>query len=167
MSIDIIMPPLSQTMDTLVLLEWAKKLGDPVQKGETLFTVETDKASLEVESPGTGILFEVHVPPNSEVKIGSVIGKILEPGEKAPVKSEVPSETPLGSQKTTETIAVKDKGEYMEPKLSGTRLFVSPRARCLAEKVHLDLSLINPTGPRHMVVERDVLSFQQVTPKAA
>ena len=48
MPIDIIVPPLSQTMDSLVLIAWVKEVGDPVVKGETLYQVETDKATLEV-----------------------------------------------------------------------------------------------------------------------
>src|SRR5713101_4707040 len=51
MAIDIVVPPLSQTSDTLVLTAWLKKVGDRVSKGEALFEVETDKATLEVESP--------------------------------------------------------------------------------------------------------------------
>ncbi len=165
MSIKIIMPPLSQTMETLVLLEWAKKVGDPVKKGETLFTVETDKASLEVESPGTGILHEVMAKPNSEVEVGSVIGTILESGENPPTKSEVASEKPLDAQKIIEAMVTEGQ-DNTDSKITRTRLFTSPRARRLASLVHIDLAQISPTGPRHMVVERDVLNFQKLTPEA-
>jgi pyruvate dehydrogenase E2 component (dihydrolipoamide acetyltransferase) len=81
MAIDIIVPPLSQTMDSLVLVAWVKKVGDPVVKGETLYQVETDKATLEVESPATGILKEILAEPGAEVLVRSKIGAIAAPGE--------------------------------------------------------------------------------------
>ena len=77
MPVDIVVPPLSQTMDTLILVEWLKQLGDVVKKGEMLFSVETDKATLEVESPASGTLFAVYAKPQSEIKLRSVIGKII------------------------------------------------------------------------------------------
>src|SRR5216684_1565667 len=81
MTIDIVVPPLSQTSDTLVLTAWLKKVGDPVAKGEALFEVETDKATLEVESPATGTLCEVLAEPGMEVAVKARIGSIalLEP----------------------------------------------------------------------------------------
>ena len=80
MPIDIVVPPLSQTLDTLVIVEWLKQVGDPVVKGEALLTVETDKATLEVESPASGILSSVSAGSGEEVKIKSVIGSIAEAG---------------------------------------------------------------------------------------
>ena len=81
MTVNILVPPLSQTLDTLVIVEWKKQVGDPVVKGEALLTVETDKATLEVESPATGVLNGVYAGPGEEVKIKSIIGSIAEPGE--------------------------------------------------------------------------------------
>src|SRR5205823_2964382 len=79
MTIDIVVPPLSQTSDTLVLTAWLKKVGDPVTKGEALFEVETDKATLEVESPATGTLCEVLAAPGAEVAVKARIGSIAVP----------------------------------------------------------------------------------------
>jgi pyruvate/2-oxoglutarate dehydrogenase complex dihydrolipoamide acyltransferase (E2) component len=59
MPVEILVPPLSQTMDTLVLREWVKKVGDPVVKGEILYRVETDKATLEIEAPATGTILHI------------------------------------------------------------------------------------------------------------
>ena len=56
MPFEVLMPPLSQTLDTLVLVEWLKRAGESVSKGEPLFLVESDKATLEVEAPATGVL---------------------------------------------------------------------------------------------------------------
>ena len=94
MPVDILVPPLSQTSDSLLLLEWLIKPGEKVVKGEALFTVETDKASLEVESPESGILYEVYAKPQTEIAVRSVIGKILKDGELLPLKTEADKDEP-------------------------------------------------------------------------
>ncbi|HEY59544.1 MAG TPA: 2-oxo acid dehydrogenase subunit E2 [Anaerolineae bacterium] len=164
MTIDIIVPPLSQTMDSLILLEWQKKVGEPVTKGETLFTVETDKATLEVESPATGIIYEVYAAPNTEVQVRSVIGKILEPGEETPQKGMKTGGIPeiLKAEKmpisTSEETLRADKNKILNKNIP-IRIFSSPRARRMAFKHSIDLSKIKPSGPRNMVIENDVRAF--------
>ena len=69
MPVDVIMPPLSQTMDSVVLAKWLKSVGDPVTKGEPLFSIETDKAVLDVEAPADGTLAQIVAPQGSEVLI--------------------------------------------------------------------------------------------------
>ena len=81
MTVDVHAPPLSQTADTLVIVEWLKQVGDPVTRGEILFKVETDKAVLEVESPASGTLSAILASAGEEVKVRSVIGSIAEAGE--------------------------------------------------------------------------------------
>jgi len=154
MAIDILMPPLSQTMDSLVLVEWSKKIGEPVVRGETLFVVETDKAMLEVESPGAGTLRETLAAPGAEVKIGAKIGVIAEPGDEA-----------VGATSAAQ-ISRRD-GQPLPPERQH-RVFASPRARRLAEAEGIALSSLNASGPQGMIVERDVraaLERQRAQPK--
>ena len=160
MPVDILVPPLSQTSDSLLLLEWLKQPGDKVTKGEALFTVETDKASLEVESPESGTLFEVYAKPQTEITVRSVIGKILKEGELLPQKSGAENK----EAQSLEEQVVEIKSTLVEQKApvgnnSTKRLFASPRARKLANENNLDLSQAVPTGLRGMVVERDALSL--------
>ena len=94
MSVEIVMPRLGWTMDEGTLVEWLKKEGETVAVGEILFVVESDKAVNEVESFDGGIL---HIPdgapgPGATVAVGTMLGYLLEPGEKAPVAA--PSSTP-------------------------------------------------------------------------
>ena len=146
MSIEIIVPPLSQTMDSLILVEWLKNIGDPIEKGENLFRVETDKATLEVESPASGYLEEILAQPGSEIKIRSIIGKIsTEPVSNVQTAIDQPQWT-------------GPNGEPLPPERLN-RIFASPRARGLAEKEGVDLSKITPSGPQAMIVERDVRAF--------
>lgn len=160
MTIDILVPPLSQTMDSLLLVKWNKNVGDPVTKGEVLFMVETDKATLEVESPGTGILHEILAEPNSEVKVKSKIGTIMTADEvrlaanpgPTPESGSMTFNTPAQPASSTARATVGEPGSDDRQ----NRIFASPRARKLAGQENLALASIQATGPRKMVVERDV-----------
>ena len=169
MAVEIVVPPLSQTMDSLVILEWFKKIGDPVAKGETLFTVETDKATLEVESPASGILKSILAQAGEEVKVRSIIGSIAEPGE---VLDEIADpeivSSPQSSHPATrpldvplpQIVAAGPAGETLSPERLN-RLFSSPRARQRAwlEGISLEELRGRGTGPEHSIVERDVETY--------
>jgi len=143
MTVNILVPPLSQTLDTLVIVEWKKQIGDPVVKGEALLTVETDKATLEVESPATGVLNGVYAGPGEEVKIKSIIGSIAEQGDIVPTAN-----------------ATGPEGEPLPPERQ-TRIFASPRARQLAQLKGISLSELegSGTGPQKLIVERDITAY--------
>ena len=166
MPVEILMPPLSQTADTLLLLEWLKKPGDEITKGEALFIVETDKASLEVEAPESGILHEILAQPQTEVPIRSVIGTILKKGEQPPVKFAHPLEQPAAPQATAaDQAASAPPPATAQPASTSERLFSSPRARRFARLHGLNLSQVTPSGPRGMVVERDLEPLLKYSPQ--
>ena len=174
MAIDILMPPLSQTMDSLVLVEWSKKVGDSVAKGETLFVVETDKAMLEVESPGAGTVREMLAAPGDEIKIGAKIGVIAEAGDAAVTDARPASTGPSTSTSTsTSTRGVRDEEHTRRdgqplPAARQNRIFASPRARELAQQEGIELASIRASGPQGMIVERDVRAVveqRQAQPK--
>ena len=139
MPFEVLMPPLSQTLDTLVLVEWLKRAGDPVDKGEPLFLVESDKATLEVEAPAAGVLAALLVEPGAEVRVKTPIALISLAGE--PVAGP-PRRTfaPL-------------------PPARLQRIAASPRARALAQQEGVDLASVRATGPEGMIVERDVKAY--------
>lgn len=74
---EILVPPLSQTSDSLLFTGWYKARGELVVKGEPLFSVETDKSTLDVEAPASGTLVEITAQAGDEIKIGSSIGQII------------------------------------------------------------------------------------------
>jgi len=150
MTTDILMPPLSQTMDSLVLVEWLKKIGESVNKGEALFSVETDKATLEVESPAHGYLVEMLAQPNDEVKVGSIIGKLSDSAEVKLCEPTIASHATMEERKS-ETIPTT------------SRIFISPRARRLMQEKHLLLDMVG-SGVQGAIVERDVLAYLQKHP---
>jgi pyruvate dehydrogenase E2 component (dihydrolipoamide acetyltransferase) len=163
----IVVPPLSQTMDTVVLVEWLKKPGDAVVKGEPLFVVETDKANLEVEAPASGTLGQVTAAPGSEIKVRSVIGVILAEGEAEEGGSRTADDRRSAPSKAQETRTEEQEAARPGPIYTGpdakplpaerqSRVFASPRARHLALDVGVDLAGVRATGPQGMIVERDV-----------
>lgn len=147
MAVDVLMPPLSQTLDTMVLVEWLKRAGEPVAKGEPLFLVESDKATLEVESPAAGIVGALLVETGAEVPIKARIAVIVQPGEEfAPAAAAAPI-APAGAQA---------RAVPPLPAARAGRVFASPRARRLAAELDVELAGLTATGPDGLIVERDV-----------
>ena len=155
---EVLVPPLGQTVDTVTLVSWYKKEGQAVTQGEMLFAIETDKATLDIEAPASGVLRRVRAAPGDEVKILSVIAVIAaeeEILEKIPATPGAePARRPARSQPPTGQ-AGRD-GRRPE---RGERIFISPRARRLAEKHGVPWAMLEPTGPEDAIVERDVRTY--------
>ncbi len=75
---EIKIPPMGESITEATLSRWLKKQGDVVKVDEPLIEVETDKVTLEVGSPATGILTEVLVPPGESVAVGTIVGRVME-----------------------------------------------------------------------------------------
>ena len=80
------MPALGVAQQTGILIKWLKAEGQSVTKGEPLMEIETDKATVEIEAPGSGVLTEVIAKAGDEVPVGQRIAFILAPGESLPTK---------------------------------------------------------------------------------
>jgi len=107
---EIQMPKLSDTMTEGTLVAWKKKKGDQVSAGEVLAEIETDKATMEWESPEDGTLTEIYVPEGGKVNIGDKIGFIRGQGEDAPKE-----ETPARKKKTEAVSEEKPQAETEKP----------------------------------------------------
>ena len=81
MATKVIMPKLGLTMEEGTIIEWKKKEGDQVSKGEILYVLETEKVTFEVEAPESGILGKIIAKEGDVVPVGGVVGYILQPGE--------------------------------------------------------------------------------------
>ena len=146
------MPALGMAQDTGKLVRWLKQEGDQVAKGEPLMEVETDKATVEVESPGTGTLSAMTAAEGDDVAVGHLIALILAPGESPPPR-------PRGGG---------PQGRWGEPSpvlpvAATSRPPASPKARRLAEERGVDISRLAGTGPDGAVVEQDVLQASGAT----
>lgn len=81
MSYKIVMPQLGLTMEEGSVTSWLKNPGDFVEKGDTLFTVETDKVEMEVESMGKGYLGKIQVPLGEKVPVGTLLAMLNDTAE--------------------------------------------------------------------------------------
>ena len=152
MPIEVLVPPLGQTVDVVKLVSWYKSEGDTVQQGEPLFVIETDKATLDVEAPASGILRGVTAAPGDDVKALSAIALIAAPGEELKVEVEVQAKAEVQSVPHSTSTLIS---------ASTSRRFVSPRARRLAEAEGVPLAAIHPSGPEGAIIERDVRAYLQ------
>src|SRR5262252_6987529 len=118
---EIQMPKLSDTMTEGTLIAWKKKKGDKVSAGEVLAEIETDKATMEWESPEDGTLTEIYVQEGGKVNIGDKIAFIGEEGEEAPKKEEASKEKPK-EPKAYEKKETKQQAETEKPAPAETKV---------------------------------------------
>jgi len=168
------MPKLSDTMTEGTLVSWKKKKGDKVSAGEVIAEIETDKATMEWESPEDGTLTEIYVEEGGKVKVGDKIGFIGGEGEEAPKKEEAPKEEekpkePKAEEKkekkpqaeTEKPVPAEKKEKEAAPvaKIDNggeARIKASPVARRVAAELGVDLASVKGTGPDGRVTETDV-----------
>ncbi|WP_143961672.1 pyruvate dehydrogenase complex dihydrolipoamide acetyltransferase [Litoribacter populi] len=175
----ITMPKMSDTMQEGTIASWLKKVGDDVKSGDILAEVETDKATMELESYEDGTLLYVGVEEGDSVAIDGVIAIIGEKGadyekllkahegksskkEEKPAKKEEPKaetkkeEKPAESKKEEET---KKTTSSAPSTTEGGRVKASPLAKKMAEDKGVDISLIKGSGENGRIIRRDVEEF--------
>lgn len=162
MATEVTMPKLGLTMVEGKVVEWRKKQGEVVEKGEILFVIETEKVTFEVEAPTSGILENIIVLEGETVPIGTVVAYILQPGETltgvpARVKGKA-AETP-GAAAVCQAVPLRAQSgkEAAMPEVGDGRLKISPVARKLAEDHGVDISKVIGTGPDGRIVKEDIL----------
>jgi pyruvate dehydrogenase E2 component (dihydrolipoamide acetyltransferase) len=147
------LPRLGQGMESGTIVKWLKSEGEPVQKGEPLYELDTDKVTQEVEAEATGVLLKIAVP-EGEVEVGHTIGFIGEQGE------AVTASEPAAPAPKEEQAAPPAPREEPEPpattQASNGRIKASPLARRIARERGLDLAAIRGTGPDGRIVAEDV-----------
>lgn len=162
MSIDILMPALSPTMEEGTLAKWHVKVGDTVKAGDVIAEIETDKATMEVEAVDEGVVEAIVVEAGTEnVKVNALIAKLAGEGESpAPTpKAESPKAAAAPAapaQAAGETAAPAKAAPAAAPKADSDRVFASPLARRLAAAANLDLKAIKGSGPHGRVIKVDV-----------
>ena len=153
MPISVVMPALEIAQETGKLIAWRKKEGESVFKGETLLEIETDKAVMEVEAPGDGILAGVKVHAGAEVPVGQTIAWILRPGEVPP--PEVASSETSGRIATSSARPASAASAALVQQ-AGAGPKMSPKARRLARESGVDLSRIRGSGPDGAILAGDL-----------
>lgn len=175
MATPIIMPKFGQMTEESAIVDWLKKEGDQVAKGDILFTVETDKSVMEVESFEAGTLLKIVVKPGVSVPVQSTVGFLGKPGEPipeiappapAPRKAEAAPQ-PAPAARPTEARATSFAAPVAAPALpapapvaAAPALFrISPRAARLAADSVIDPAHITGSGPQGRIVEKDVRAY--------
>jgi pyruvate dehydrogenase E2 component (dihydrolipoamide acetyltransferase) len=159
------MPSVGQTTDQLVLVEWLKKEGDTVALGESLFSVQTDKAQVEVESIAAGTLLKVLRDAGETVLAGSPVAYIGAPGEAVPgesgSKAEAPATSVVVSKGPAAPLATRHEPERRSPERTPGTVAALPGARRLASALGIDLTMLVGTGQDGVITVRDVDRFDQ------
>ena len=148
MATDVIMPALGVAQEKGTLINWFKAEGQSVTKGEPLMEVETDKATVEIEAPASGILANVTATPGDEVPVGNRIALILAPGENVErAQPSHPITARLEAAQPTSPTAKSAPAPQTQAPRSGT-IPASPAARRIAREKGVDLSTLRGTGPQ-------------------
>lgn len=181
MSDTVAMPKLGFDMAEGTLVRWVMHEGEAVEKGQVLAEIETDKATVEVESPYSGTVLKHLVEQGAIVPVGDGIAIIGAEGEKVETPAEKGGEEPPTEEKPAAKGAAKeeapkpvDKGESAEPVAEEEspetategdgRVKASPLARRMAEEKGIDLQQVEGSGPNGRIVRKDVESFQPSAP---
>jgi len=155
MAVSVVMPALEMAQETGRLLAWRKKEGDRVRKGEALLEIETDKAVVEVEAPGDGILAAVTAVEGAVVPVGQTIAWLVGPGEAPPAPTAAPTgRRPEAASPSAGT--VRDRGAELS---LAAEIRISPKARRLAKERGIDLATINGSGPAGEILAEDIQSI--------
>ncbi len=171
MTINITMPQLSPTMTDGTLSKWLVKEGDSVTSGDVLAEIETDKATMEVESIDEGTVGKILVAEGTDnVPVNNVIAVLLEEGEDASaldgvdtaaaapaaVPAAEPEAAPAEPSQAEEPAAAAPQPMAAPASEDGDRVKASPLARSMAKQAGVDLSQVTGSGPHGRIVKRDI-----------
>jgi pyruvate dehydrogenase E2 component (dihydrolipoamide acetyltransferase) len=161
MAKEVRLPQLGQTMEEGTIVNCLLKVGDEVKKGDVIFEIETDKATLEMESPADGFVKHILVEVDETLAVGAPLLVLGDKGEEVPqsfidsLKGAAPSAPPEAAPVEQLVTAEPPKAEP-QPAVPAGRVMASPRAKKLAGELGVDLKALTGTGPAGKITEQDV-----------
>ena len=174
MAVPVIMPKFEMSQESATVVEWLKGEGERVDAGEPVLIVETDKVTMEVEAPATGILAGIRGEPNQIVPVTETIAYVLQPGEELPTTAEPTGPTEARGAKPSSSQTVVPSGVAQigverpayeteraakpaaQPPLAPHKVRASPAARRIAREQGVDLARLSGSGPRGRIQAADV-----------
>ena len=158
------MPKLGLTMESGTILKWMVGEGDPVEKGEIILQIQTDKVEYDVEAPEKGSLLKMYAAEGEEIPCGDNLAVIGEPGEdisafQEKVESETarqaapPAPAPVPAPAPA---APAPEASTLPARAPGARVFASPAARRVARELGIDYRTLKGTGPNGRIIQADV-----------
>ncbi|MFN3331866.1 MAG: dihydrolipoamide acetyltransferase family protein [Caldilinea sp.] len=172
MATPIVMPKQGNTVESVIIVDWKKQVGDIVAVDDVLCEVETDKATMEVPSPAAGTLLATLYAAGDEVPVMATIAWIGEAGEAVPGSEErgargeesAPQAAAPSDMSTPATVQSPNLSIAQSP-ISNLQSPISPRARHLAERKGVEATALAGSGPGGRVIERDVQAAIAAQPK--
>lgn len=186
MAVEIVMPNLGFDTQSGRLIEWTKKPGDSVARGEIIAIVESDKANVELESVASGILLETLFEADTEISVGTVIARIGQPDEQrslspqpstsspapppvaeiSPVAKRLADEHGIDLSRVTGSgrggrIMREDVEALLMPMVNGGRVRALPKVKKAARDAGIDLGLVQATGAHGQVTLADLIQYQR------
>ena len=159
MATEVILPRLGQGMESGTIVRWLKSEGEPVEKGEPLFELDTDKVTQEVEAEAAGVLLKIAVP-EGEVPVGQTVAFIGSEGEDVPeVAAAAPTEEDAQNDakpSEPEPAPAQEAPQQAAIASGNGRIKASPLARRMARERGIELSGIRGTGPDGRIVAEDI-----------
>jgi pyruvate dehydrogenase E2 component (dihydrolipoamide acetyltransferase) len=185
----VVLAKLSPTMEEGTIVKWSKKEGDAVKVGDVLAEIETDKANMEMEALGAGVLRKILVPAGGKAPVGALIGVVADPKEDisallaqapaaaapvvapaaapaAPAPAAPAPAAPVPSPARVPTIAPAPAAAPLASPPGDGRVKASPLARTMAERQNIPLAQVAGTGPGGRIVKRDIESYAAAPPGA-
>lgn len=167
------MPEVAAGTTDALLSEWLVAENAEFSRGDLLVTVETDKASVDIEAETSGILLRYLAEAGTRVDVGDAIAFIADVGQPVPDVDAALAElgvtdtaVGVGTSKAGAIAVVAESGESLEPAPASSteRRFVTPLVRRLAAENHLDLTGVVGTGPNGRMVKRDIVDLLNAPP---
>ncbi len=152
------MPRYDPEMKTGRVAEWLKKEGDKVAKGEPVLRIDTEKVSIEIDAPESGLLSKILVQPPQEVPIGTPLALITAEGETVTYSAKAPG-ADTSDYGRIQTQAAPKSETASRTEVKQERAVASPAARKAAREFGVDLNLVSGTGPRGRITTEDVEAF--------
>ncbi len=169
MAIPVIMPRQGQSVETCIIGEWYKQVGDQVKAGEVLFSYETDKASFEEEAKEDGELLAIFFEEGDEVPVLVNVAVLGKSGESVDEFRPGGESIALAETENTKVEAVAEPEQEVKEvvftdKPEG-KIKISPRAKVMAEKLGVTYEQVQGSGPNGRIIAQDIEAAAEVLPK--
>ena len=180
----VVLAKLSPTMEEGTIVKWSRQEGDAVKVGDVLAEIETDKANMEMEALGAGVLRKILVPAGGKAPVGALIGVIADAGEDvstviagaappaaspapAPAAKATPAAPTAAAPAPKAPAASSPPGPAPVVPFPAGRVKASPLARAIARRQNVSLGSVRGTGPGGRIIKRDIEGYLAAPAAAA
>lgn len=163
MAVELILPRVDMDMSEGKIAHWYVKNGDTVTKGQVVFEIETDKATMEIDAAADGIVQGIDGVVGVTMPVGQIVGWILQPGEAVPAAGAAPDAPQAVAEAVAPVAAAAPEAAASAP---STLLRATPLARSLARERGIDLNKVSGSGPDGRVLAADLAGTKRAASQA-